>query len=92
MITGAILLGLAWLVTSLLALLPDVPVPDWLDSISNRLTGLFSGHGALVVMQFVPGGLLVAVAGGVAAVIGVSFLVRIGRIAISHITGGGGAL
>jgi hypothetical protein len=69
-----------------------VTPPDWLESFSDRATGLFSGTGALVVLQYVPGGVLLMVIGGVMAVIGAAFVVRFGRIAISHFTGGGGAI
>lgn len=92
MIIGAIFMAVAWLVGSVLSLLPHVGTPDWLASMSDRFTTLLSGHGAMTVLQFVPGGLLVVVAASVAAVIGVSFMIRIARLAISHMTGGGGAV
>lgn len=92
MITTAIVVGFAWVVSTLVGFLPTVTPPDFVTSFSDRTTSLFSGDGVQTVLQFVPGGVLVAAIGGVLAVVGASFLVRFGRIAISHFTGGGGAI
>lgn len=89
MITTAIVWALAALASLIWLLVPDVPVPAWLTDQSGVLGSML--HGVRALNEFVPLSIAVAVLGTVLLVAGVAVGIRIVRMIISHITGGGGA-
>lgn len=89
MITMAILWALASLAGLIWNLIPDIPVPDWLTDQSGALGSML--HGVRALNEFVPLSVAVAVLGTVLLVAGIAVGIRIVRMIISHVTGGGGA-
>jgi hypothetical protein len=88
-ITAAIVSVLAGLGGLIFSAVPDIPVPDWLTDQSGVWGSLLSGAAALD--QFVPVGLGVSVLGVLFVALAAGVLIRLVRMIISHVTGGGGA-
>ena len=89
MITTLLIAALAGLASLLWLLVPDIPVPDWLTNQSGVLGSML--HGVRALNEFVPLALAVTVLGAVLLVAGIAVGIRIVRMIISHVTGGGGA-
>lgn len=89
MIVVAIVWALAALAGLLWKLVPSVAVPSWLTDQSGALSTML--HGARALNEFVPLALAVSVVGAVLLMAGVGVGIRVVRMIISHITGGGGA-
>jgi len=88
-ITAVIVGMLATLASGLFLLVPNVPVPSWLTGEAGGWSSMLHGVAALNQFIDVPTGLLVLLA--VLASVGAGVLVRLTRMVISHVTGGGGS-
>lgn len=89
MITAAIVGMLAGLASLVFLAVPDIPVPGWLTDQSGAWGALL--HGAAALNQFVPLGTAIAILGAVVASFGIGVVIRLTRMIISHVTGGGGS-
>lgn len=88
MITDALLGLLAWVVEHTVGLFPTVTLPTWL---SGMLAWLTDGLGSIRHFgHFIPLPAIANAAVVVMAVSAVCLAVRVGRMGISHATGGGG--
>lgn len=79
----------AWIALGLLDGVPVIPVPDWITQLGGFAATIFGFAHSMGV--WFPVGLVVTVGTALLAIAVASFGIRIVRIVISHLTGGGGA-
>lgn len=89
MITAAVLDVLTMILMALLDALPDTEVPDWVNTGANFIPQVFNFAGSMGV--WFPWATLGIVTAAVIGVWLVSFGIKVARIIISHVTGGGGS-
>lgn len=89
MVTDAIITFFGGVFEWLLGTMPEVQVPDWLNSTSGMVGTVF-GYATSMGVWF-PSGLALAVAGTLLTVWLVSLGIKIGRMVLSLFTGGGGS-
>lgn len=89
MVTIAFIDVLFICINALLDSLPDTEVPDWINSGANLIPTVFNFAGSMGV--WFPWSTLAIVTAFVIGAWTLSFGIKIGRIIISHITGGGGS-
>lgn len=89
MITEAILQALGSALSFVLGLLPAVALPGWLDTITTYVRSGVTSFAQLGM--WLPVGAIGNVVTFVVVVLGVQLAIRIGRIAVSAFTGGGGS-
>lgn len=89
MITANVIDLFVMLLMALLDSLPETQVPEWVTSGATFIPQIFQFASSLGV--WVPWGLISQVMFGVVAVWLVAFGIKIVRIVISHLTGGGGS-
>jgi hypothetical protein len=87
-ITGLVLGAFAWLVANTVGLIPAVPVPAWLTSSGGSFSTVFAAAGSMGA--WFPVAFVLSVMLAVLAVWVVSFGIKLVRMVISHLTGGGG--
>lgn len=73
----------------ILGTMPEVQVPDWLNS-ASAMAGTVFGYASSMGVWF-PTGLAVTVAGTLITVWLVSLGIKVGRMVLSLFTGGGGS-
>lgn len=89
MIIHAVLAVFAFLVNNTLGALPAISVPSWVSAIPDALQTVFQYADSMGA--WFPAGLLRTVILGLLAVSSAGFLIRLGRMALSFLTLGGGA-
>lgn len=89
MIVDFILDLLFMIVRGLIALLPDVQLPGWVTDISGMGAEVFATANSMGV--WFPWGVIITVVTAVLAAAVMGFGVKIVRMVISHVTGGGGS-
>lgn len=89
MITAAVIDCMTLIFGGLLDLLPVTEVPEWVNTGANYIPQVFNFAGSMGV--WFPWGVLAVVVASVAAVWIGSFGLKVVRICISHVTGGGGS-
>jgi hypothetical protein len=89
MITDFILGILFLALQGLAALMPDTQLPGWVDDIGGMAGELFAGAQSLSV--WIPWETILIVTGAVFAANVMGFGIKVTRMVISHVTGGGGS-
>jgi hypothetical protein len=89
MITGLILSFLVLIVTTVLGVLPAVPVPSWLAGDDSALGQVFAFIDSMGV--WFPTGLLMTVLAAYFSIKLTAFGIKVARIVASFLTGGGGS-
>lgn len=89
MVTAAFLDVLTLIIGAILDSLPQTEVPDWVNSASNFIPTVFNFAGSMGV--WFPWSTLAIVTAAVIVVWTGSFVFKVVRIIISHVTGGGGS-
>lgn len=88
MITGAILNMIDTIVGAVLGILPSVPVPSFLSSAADAVGTVFDDANSMGV--WFPTTLALSVLAVLIAVEGTAMTIKLARIVVSHLTGGGG--
>ena len=89
MITAVVMEMFTFMLNGMLDSLPNAVVPAWLSSAGSYLPSVFAFAASMGV--WFPWSVLGIVLASVFSVWGASFLFKILRIVISHVTGGGGS-
>lgn len=89
MITDLIISAFMAVVSFLLNLLPDIQMPGWIADISGYAASVFAFADSIGV--WIPWGVVMTVVASVFACAGVGFTIKVVRMVISHVTGGGGS-
>lgn len=89
MITDFLLDILFWIIRMLVALLPDIELPGWVQDISSMGAEVFETANSMGV--WFPWALILTVVTAVLAAAGIGFGIKVVRMVISHVTGGGGS-
>lgn len=89
MITEAILQALGAALSFVLGLLPTVTLPAWFSTISGFVSSGVSSFASLGM--WLPVQAIGAVVGFILVILGVQLGIRVGRMAVSAFTGGGGS-
>lgn len=89
MVTDAIITFFGTVFEWLLGTMPEIQVPEWLNSTSGMVGTVF-GYASSMGVWF-PSGLAVAVAGTLLSVWLVSLGIKVARMVLSLFTGGGGS-
>jgi hypothetical protein len=89
MITNAVMSALASVVAAILGALPAVPVPSWLSGASDSFGKVFAFADSMSVWFPVP--LALTVLAALMTIKLTAFGIKVLRIGISHVTGGGGS-
>lgn len=89
MVTAAVIDVLAMILMAILDAIPETEVPDWLNSASNVIPVVFNFAGSMGV--WFPWSTLGIVTLSVLGCWSAAFIIKIARIVISHVTGGGGS-
>jgi hypothetical protein len=89
MVTAGLIDALVMCLMALLDSMPDTEVPDWVNSGANLIPTVFNFAGSMGV--WFPWSTLAIVTAAVIGAWVLSFGIKIGRIIISHVTGGGGS-
>jgi hypothetical protein len=89
MVTLAIMKLIEAIVHAILFIIPPIPVPSWLTSSSSAFATVFADADSMSV--WFPTALALTVLAAYLAIRTTGFLIKIGRIVASFMTGGGGS-